>query len=171
MTPLTILLAASIVLQGPVSSYAPLQMNHAIANRQARRAVPTLPKNLPPVDGYIAMAEREMIGRIVFIRFWGEGPWQAFLVTDCASTSDRQSKKDKRSTWEWMKQEGITGEVDFETAEELGKTWGGIPAEIIVPPEDTVILPARIGGHIPDLKGVFTIVSLAGFEIYLPKDS
>ncbi len=170
MTPLALLLAASIVLEGPVSSYAPTRMESNIARRQAKETAHHLPIQLPPVDGYIAMADEDLIGRIVFIRFWDQGSWQSFLVADCAGKSDRQSETDSRSGWEWMKSTGIKGEVDYNTAKKQGKTWGGIPAEIIVPPENAIILPARLGGYIPDFKEGFTTVKVGGFEVYLPKE-
>jgi len=163
------LLSVSLVLSGTASQYAPEVMEGTIRVRQAGRTDFDLPEELPPVDGFVALAEEEHIGRIVFARPYGKGRWESFLVTDCASKNDKQSKTDKRSGYTWMKTSGIVAEVDHETATRWGKTWGGIPVELIIPPDGSFVFPTQLGGESPhdELDGYLTF-QLAGFTVLVP---
>ncbi|MFW6110218.1 MAG: hypothetical protein ACOC6Q_02210 [Patescibacteria group bacterium] len=165
-----VLIALSLVLSGSVSHYAPGVMEKTIKIRQAGRTEYNLPQKLPPVDGFIAMAEEEHIGKIVFARPQGkEKRWESFLVTDCADRNDRQSTIDHRSGYEWMISEGIIAEVDYETAVRWGKTSGGIPAKIIVPPENAIVIQTA-SETLPNMVVQnYTKIRLDDFTILIPK--
>ncbi len=170
MSLVSTLMSLSLVLSGTASQYAPGVMEANIRTRQAGRTAYHLPKNIPPVDGYLALAEGEYIGQIVFARPYGEGNWESFLVADCASKSDRQSKTDARSGYQWMKTSGIIAEVDAKTGSRWGRTCGGIPAEIIIPPKDAVVIPTKLGGMFPkETVNGYIRIHLAGFTILMSK--
>lgn len=101
---------------GKMSWYAQGVMDRVIRVRQTPgRTSQELPTPLPDVSGYIAMAECEDVGNIVWVCFDHQVSCEKFLVTDCASKTDRQSETDQRSGWLWMKTSGIAGEADFES--------------------------------------------------------
>jgi hypothetical protein len=73
------------------------------------------------VDGYIAVAEREDIGRLFWLRPVG-GEWELFLAADCAGYAD--------GGYSWMKRNGIIVEVDYNTAVRWGTVGRGIRVEM-----------------------------------------
>ena len=63
--------------------------------------------------GHVAMADASLIGNMVYICDSDDVCWDA-RVTDCASKHDQQSETDPRSGYEWMIQNNIAGELDYE---------------------------------------------------------
>ncbi len=169
MSLVSALISMSLVLSGTASQYAPGVMERTIQTRQNGRTAYDLPKNLPPVDGFVALAEAEHIGKIVFLRPYGRGVWEAFLVADCAGKSDRQSPTDSRSGYLWMKTSGVIAEVDAATGKRWGKTNGGIPIRMLVPPKESIVIPRKLGSKLPNhTLDNRILVQLAGFTILLP---
>ncbi|MEA2020384.1 MAG: hypothetical protein U9M98_01565 [Patescibacteria group bacterium] len=159
-----------MVLSGTASQYAPGVMEATIQTRQSGRTAYNLPKNLPPVDGFAALAEEYYIGKIVFFRSQGAGEWEAFLVVDYAGKSDWQSATDHRSGYQWIKTSSIVAEVDAATGRRWGKSWGGIPVQMIIPPKGSLIFPSRLGNRLPKhMLDSYSEAQLAGFTILLPE--
>jgi hypothetical protein len=93
---------------GKISHYAPGVMEQVIYNRQHGCCGRySLPLNLPDVDGYAALADREMIGEVVRLCPL-DRPCEMFLVTDCAGYAD--------GGYEWMMRYNVIAEVDYATA-------------------------------------------------------
>lgn len=102
-----------VVVIGKASQYAPGVMERVVRTRQKWGQIP---QDVSGYAGYVAARDCADIGRVVWLRPCGHGQWQAFLVVDCASKSDRQSDTDLRSGYEWMLSEGVLFELDGETA-------------------------------------------------------
>ena len=83
---------------GTASQYGPGVMELVIQNRQV---IKSLPRELPQVDGYIAVYNCNHIGSVWRINN------ERFLVADCAG--------DDSTRW-WMWWNGIDVEVDYQTA-------------------------------------------------------
>ena len=115
---MTLLLTAALALTatdppdiqvGWASQYAEGVMQRVIWNRQHGCCGQySLPATLPDVDGYVAVAERDRIGSLVWLRPVGQTNWELFLVADCAGYAD--------GGYAWMKQNNILAEVDANTA-------------------------------------------------------
>ena len=116
---------------GRASQYGPGVMDRVIRVRQSGRTAMTLPAKLPEVDGYVAVQDCLMIGEVIRVRPVGAAEWERFLVTDCASKSDRQSPTDPRSGYEWMVDGNILIEVDYETAVRWNTVGRAIDIEVI----------------------------------------
>ncbi len=171
MSTIGTLLSLSLVLSGTASQYAPGVMEATIQTRQNSRTAYNLPKNLPPVEGFAALAEEYYVGKIVFLRSHRVGEWEAFLVADCAGKSDWQSATDRRSGYQWMKTSGIVAEVDAATGKRWGKSWGGISVQILIPPEGSIIFPSKLGNRLPEhMLDSYSEAQLAGFTILLPEN-
>jgi len=81
-----------------------------------------LPKDLPDVDGFVAVEDCSRIGDIVYVRFEG-GLWESFLIADCSGS---------RETSRWMDRNGIGFEVDYATAVRWDTVGYGADVEILV---------------------------------------
>jgi len=128
---LTLILTAQVVTtdtieSGWASQYAPGRMLEVVRNRQrgccGRYSLPAV---LPDVDGFIAVAEREDIGRLFYLRPVG-GEWELFLAADCAGLAD--------GGYSWMKRGNILAEVDYATALRWGTVGRGIRVEMMRAP-------------------------------------
>jgi hypothetical protein len=103
-------LKAEACTTGTASQYAPGIMQSVIRMRQAGLAARgNLPKELPEVDGFIAVENCGAIGHVWFIEYKGKS--ESFLVVDCAGDL---------STRQWMQRNHISVEVDYETAVRWG---------------------------------------------------
>lgn len=118
----------ALIIAGRASQYAPGVMDRVIVVRQSGVTAHTLPATLPAVDGYVAARECADIGTVVWLRPAGAENWESFLVTDCASKTDHQSKTDPRSGYQWMHDNGILVEIDHKTA----VRWGTVGMIIAV---------------------------------------
>jgi len=78
------------------------------------------------VDGFIAVAEREDIGRLFYLRPQGRDEWELFLAADCAGIAD--------GGYSWMKRNRILAEVDYATALRWGTVGRGIRVEMMRAP-------------------------------------
>lgn len=92
------------ILEGRGSYYAHGVMDGVIKNRQRHGS---LPAELPDVVGYIAILQCDRVGLVYEVRHGEEGPWEPFLVTDCAGIADGGAA--------WMVDGGWVAEFDFET--------------------------------------------------------
>lgn len=100
-------LAGIMIISGWASQYAPGVMERVIAVRQVPgRTAHDLPIDLPQVDGYVATADCNEIGTILWLRPIGQEQWESFLVADCAGAD----------SYGWMVNNNILVEVDYETA-------------------------------------------------------
>jgi hypothetical protein len=85
-----------------------------------------LPLELPDVDGYAASQDCTDIGSIVWVQIDGKPEWYRLLIVDCASQTDAR-ESDGLSGYEWMVQNNVLLEWDFEFARDVaGKTGGGV---------------------------------------------
>lgn len=117
MSVLTILLILTSVLLpgdqietviGGASQYAPHVMERVIGVRQSGVTAKDLPLDLPEVDGYVAMADAEWIGKVIKLRPLTQPKYETFLVVDCGGFAD--------GGYDWMIRNNILVEVDYETA-------------------------------------------------------
>ena len=120
------LLASLTILSGGASQYAPGVMAQVIANRQAGLAAPTLPAELPSVDGFIAVVDCAEIGNIWYVRP-PDGDWERHLVADCAGP---ELRTDGLTGGEWMRANNILIEISASTAEGWGVAGRGIKVEV-----------------------------------------
>ncbi|MBU2051218.1 MAG: hypothetical protein KKH61_19900 [Gammaproteobacteria bacterium] len=97
-------------------------MEQVIHNRTSGNAWVSLPTPLPAVDGYVAVPDCSRLGKLVYLRY--SGPWETFLVADCAMP------KGTDGAYEWMTENGIGVEVDYETAVRWGIVGRGARVEI-----------------------------------------
>ena len=110
-------LDAIIVYFSIISQYREGIMEQVIANRQSGNAWVSLPMDLPRTDGYIAVKDCALLGDI----WWVENPngvWESMLIVDCARPGDGAA--------EWMEENNVAMEVDYETAERWGTLGRGI---------------------------------------------
>lgn len=119
------------VVTGKGSQYARGVMDSVIAVRQSGRTTYDLPKELPEVDGYIAVLHCYEIGNIWYVRPVGSVWWERFLVTDCASGSDSRTY-DGLSGAQWMVKYNVLIEVDYNTAVRWRTVGRMIPVEVQV---------------------------------------
>jgi len=98
-------------------------MERVVANRQEWGQ---LPSALPPMDGFIAVVDCAHLGEVWLLRPAGLGPWERFLVADCAGP---QLRPDGLTGGEWMERNGIFAEVGFPTAERWGVVGRGVMVE------------------------------------------
>lgn len=107
---------------GTASQYSPGVMERVVKTRQSGRTARDLPRELPPVDGYIAVLECNRIGEIW--RVFYKERWESFLVADCAGSD---------ATRRWMTQNNILIEVDYLTAKRWGVVGRGAKVEVCHP--------------------------------------
>lgn len=105
-------------ITGNASQYGPGIMQKVIKNRQLHLTARHLPKQLPPVDGYIAVSDCSYIGETWQITH--NGATEAFLVVDCAGSE---------KTRQWMAH-GVPVEVDYETAARWHTVGRGAPVTV-----------------------------------------
>ena len=134
MTAATAVIIAALVVSGAqiehgwASQYDPGVMAQVVVNRQSGLAWPSLPLNLPPADGAIAVACCDDIGQLWWVKPTG-GTWGRYLVADCAGAKLRD---DGLTAWEWMQANNVL----LEFARETVAAWGwperrGIEVEVI----------------------------------------
>jgi len=117
------LLTLTILLYGWCSQYSPGVMENVVMVRQAGRTAINLSRNLPQVDGFVALKSCADIGQIVLLRKLGETRWERFLVVDCAAGDD--------GTIEWMDRNNIIAEIDGETAKRWDVVGTGFNVEMM----------------------------------------
>ena len=98
------------IISGWASQYRPGIMPEVVANRQAGRAIPTLPQALPDVAGFVAGPYCHEIGNVVELSI-GDGPWERYLIADCPHN---------QATRNWMLGNNICYEFDYKTVSRLG---------------------------------------------------
>lgn len=118
------------------SHYSPGVMEQVIVNRQTGNAWVHLPSELPMVDGYAAVQDCSRLGEVLYLRPVGAQSWESFLVVDCAMLPGTDGAH------EWMTENNIGVEVDYETALRWGTAGGGVKVE-------SGWKPSRIGGYFP----------------------
>lgn len=95
-------------------------MEQVIANRQSGNAWVSLPADLPRTDGFIAVHDCALLGDI----WWVENPitkvWESMLIVDCARPAGTDGAA------EWMEENDVAMEVDYETARRWGTIGHGI---------------------------------------------
>lgn len=100
----------TIIAFALISQYSQGMMELVIENRQNGNAWVSLPNVLPKTDGFIAVQDCSELENI----WWVENPqtkvWESMLIVDCA----RPEGTDGAS--EWMAENNIAMEVDYETA-------------------------------------------------------
>jgi len=89
------------------SQYGPGVMERVIANRVSGRTAHDLPQYPPAADGWIAVQNCNRIGEMWELRPVGQQEWESFLVVDCSGHV---------STTEWLTENNIAVEVDYQTA-------------------------------------------------------
>ena len=97
-------------------------MEQVIANRQSGNTWVSLPMDLLRTDGYIAVRDCALIGDI----WWVENPkgiWESMLIVDCARPAGTDGAA------EWMEEENVAMEVDYETAKRWDTVGHGLWAE------------------------------------------
>jgi hypothetical protein len=104
------------------SQYDPGVMQSVIETRQSGHTAYTIQQDLSHYDGFIAMESCSELGNEYFIRPVGQQLWELFLVTDCSGHN---------STSQWMLQNNILIEVDYETALRWNTVGRGIQIEIL----------------------------------------
>ncbi len=110
-------IATTTVLSGWFSFYAPGVMARSVRNHFKYGHVQTA-----TFEGCaVALPDCEDLGKTVWIRSGPGEEWISCLVGDCASKTDYQSETDRRSGYEWMLTEGIIAELDYETAQRIGR--------------------------------------------------
>lgn len=119
-------LASLVFLTGGASQYDPGLMATVVANRQASLAVPTLPAELPDVDGFIAVVDCSEIGKVWLVRPAG-GEWEKHLVADCAGP---ELRADGLTGGKWMTASEILLEISARTAERWNVVGQGVQVEI-----------------------------------------
>ena len=92
-------------------------MSQVIENRQSGNAWVSLPET-PKVDGYIAVQNCGDLGDIWWVQNPVDGTWERFWVVDCAKESD--------GALDWMQENDIALEVDYETAVRWNTVGRGI---------------------------------------------
>jgi len=91
------------VVVGVASQYAPGVMRRVGETRQGGAVACPLPRDLPVVDGFVAVRDCGRIGEVWSVRpVGGDWPWERFLVADCAGDE---------ATWRWMAEGNIVLEV------------------------------------------------------------
>lgn len=75
-------------------------------------------------DGAIAALSCDWLGQEWLIRPYGEQRWRRVIVADCAGDGH---------TFEWMRDNGIIGELDYKLGVEFGAVRGGIKVEVVRP--------------------------------------
>jgi len=98
-------------------------MEQVVANRQSWEQ---LPATLPPVAGYIAVQDCSRIGEVWWLRPASGGPWEKFLVVDCAGP---QLRADGLTGGQWMQDNNVIVEVGYPTALDWGTVGRGIKIE------------------------------------------
>lgn len=101
-----------ICVSGILSQYSPGVMNNTIHQQQI---LGRLPFPTPQVEGYLAVENCSRIGENVWI------DQLKFLITDCSGSLQ---------TSQWMWNNNILGEVDYETALRWGTIGRGIKKEV-----------------------------------------
>jgi hypothetical protein len=115
-------LDAIIIYFSIISQYREGIMEQVIANRQSGSAWVSLPMNLPRTDGYIAVRDCNELENIWWVKS-PNGIWESMLVVDCARPAGTDGAA------EWMDDENVAMEVDYETAVRWGTVGRGIWAE------------------------------------------
>ena len=88
-------------------------MEWVVAVRQANQGWEhSLPQDLPPVVGFVAVPECERIGKLVAIWHQPDGWCGPYLVADCANRLEGHDEQ--------MRRKGIVVEVDYNTATRWG---------------------------------------------------
>lgn len=109
-----------IIITSLASQYSPGTAQQVIENRQSGNAWASLPRVLPETDGYIAVQECGELGDIWWIQNPLTDVWESFLVIDCSMPAGTDG------TIEWMKENDIAMEVDYETAVRWETVGGGV---------------------------------------------
>lgn len=65
-------------------------------------------------DGFIAVRDCKHIGKVMWLRPIGQMDWERFVVADCSMPPGTDG------AYEWMTDNRIVGEVDYETAVRWG---------------------------------------------------
>ena len=127
---MNVVVAMVLLLSGTASRYDPGVFERTVRIRQGGGS---LPQELPDHDGtYIALLSPELIGQVVLV--CTSDQCRFALVADCAGRSD--------GTIEWMRNDGISGELDYATAIAMDSTSRAI--EIFAAPLDLVgLVPGR----------------------------
>lgn len=74
------------------------------------------------VNGYVAVRERDDIGRLFWLRPVDAARWELFLAVDCAGYSD--------GGYQWMLDGGIIAEIDYDSAIRWGVVGRGVRVEM-----------------------------------------
>lgn len=119
-----------VLLSGTASRYDPGVMERVVERRLQPDALAwryPLPVPLPDVDGYVAMRDAAMLGRVVYARPVTPGAslrWERFLVTDCAGSVEARRFMSV-----------VPVEVDGVTAERWGMGPGrrNVPVQVLIP--------------------------------------
>lgn len=93
---------------GYAAYYNPGIMEQVVAIRRAGWTASPLPKELPPVVGFVAVKDCDRIGQIVALWHESEGWAYPYLVSDCANRLEGHD--------EMMEKKGIVVEIDYNTA-------------------------------------------------------
>jgi len=98
------------------SHYSPGIMQEVVANRHDMGQLSTTH------DKFVAVRDCDHIGEVLWLAPIGD-PWEMFIVADCAMPPGTDG------AYEWMTENNILVEVDYETAERWGSVGGGIYIE------------------------------------------
>ena len=121
--PATATPAIRIILEGYISKYGPGVFEASIAHQEAQ-GWHDYPDDLAQFAGFLALADCDRKGQVVYARPGPGQPWQPFLVADCAG--DDQTRQ-------WMVANRIVVEADHQTWVEWRPryvTRKGIPIQI-----------------------------------------
>ena len=111
-----------ILFAGIASQYAPNKMESVIRVRQIPgRTSYTITQDLSKYAGFVAMESCIELGNEYYIRPYGAIEWELFLVVDCSGHQE---------TTEWMFNNNIIVEVDYNTALRWNTVGRGIKVEV-----------------------------------------
>lgn len=99
--------------RGTLSRYSDGVAERVISRRQNNCCAEDLPKPLPKTDGYVAVYNCSDIRDIYMVKIPDGRTW-SLLAIDCAAPDAKT----------WMTKGGIVGEVDHQTAVEMGMAPG-----------------------------------------------
>ena len=93
-------------------------MRDVVLMRQSGNTAMSLPKDLPPVIGFVAVKDCDRVGQMVALWHESEGWTFPYLIADCANVLENHDKR--------MERLDIIIDVDFNTVTRWRKVgWGG----------------------------------------------
>ena len=88
-----------------LSQYSPGTMDQVLLNRGMSHI---------QADGYLAVRDCGKIGQTAWLRPVGQPHWERFVVADCSMPPGTDG------AYEWMTNNNIVGEIDYDTAVRWG---------------------------------------------------